>query len=62
LKLNPALFLDRSLFDRDHLSLHLGKLGGCLLVAADEEGRRPEDHDSGSGRQAVIGTLMILSA
>jgi hypothetical protein len=25
------------LFDRDHLALHLPKLGGCLLVATDKE-------------------------
>jgi hypothetical protein len=49
LKLNPALFLDRSLFDRDHLPLHLPELGRCLFVATDEERGRPEDDDRRRG-------------
>jgi hypothetical protein len=37
------------LLNRDHLPLHLSKLGRSLLVAADEEGRRPEDDDGSRG-------------
>jgi hypothetical protein len=45
---------DRSLLDGDHLPLHLGQFGGCLLVAADEERRWPKHDDSRCGRPAVL--------
>jgi hypothetical protein len=60
LKLDPALLCVRGLLNRDHLPLHLSKLGRSLLVAADEEGRRPEDDDGRCGGQAVIGALLVL--
>ena len=62
LKLDVALPRDRRLFDRDHLALHLSELGGRLLVAADEESRRPEDYDGRGGRDTVLGSLAILGA
>jgi hypothetical protein len=43
LKLDPALFLDRCLFDRDHLAFHLPQFSGRLLASADEKCSRPED-------------------
>jgi hypothetical protein len=46
------------LLDRDHLALHLGKLGRRLLVAADKEGRRPEDDDGRRGDQVTRPSLV----
>jgi hypothetical protein len=37
LKLDIALLGDRRLLDGDHLPLHVGKFGGCLLIASYEE-------------------------
>jgi hypothetical protein len=48
LELNIALLYDGSLLDGDHLSLHLRQLGGCLVVADNEEDRRPKDDDRGA--------------
>jgi hypothetical protein len=48
------------LLDRNHLALQQRKFGRRLLVAADKEGRRPEDDDSRRGGQAVIGSLLVL--
>jgi hypothetical protein len=45
LKLNAALFGNRSLLDRHHLPLHLRELGRSLLITADKESRRTEDYD-----------------
>jgi hypothetical protein len=60
LKLDLAFFGIRSLFYRDHMTLHLGKFGRGLLVATDEEGCRLENNDCRRGGQAVIGALLIL--
>ena len=46
LKLNVAFLGNRRLLGRDHLALHLSELGGCLLIAADEECRGPKDDHS----------------
>jgi hypothetical protein len=48
LKLDTALFGVSSLFNSNHLPLHLAEFGGCLFVAADKERGWPED-DYGSG-------------
>jgi hypothetical protein len=54
LELDSALLLDRRLFDRDHLALHLPKLGGRLLVSADEEGGGPEDYDRAVAKPSLV--------
>jgi hypothetical protein len=45
LKLNVTLLGDRRLFNRDHLSLHLGEFGRRLPVAAHKACGRPENDD-----------------
>jgi hypothetical protein len=43
---NPAVLLNRRLFDCVRLTLQTCKLGGGLSVSADSESRRPE-YDQG---------------
>ena len=62
LKLDPAFLRARGPLDCNHLSLHLNKLSRRLLVAADEESRRPKDDDGCRSGETVIGTLLVLCA
>jgi hypothetical protein len=45
-----------------HLAFKPAKLGGVLLVAADEEQRRPKDNHRDGGGDRVLGCLAVLSA
>jgi hypothetical protein len=60
--LDPAPLHIGFLLDRDHLPFHLGELGRCLLIPADEERGRPKDDDRRGSRQSVIGALTVLDA
>lgn len=60
MKLDPAFFGDRRLFDGVHLALHLPQLSGRLLVAANEESCGPENNNSRRRRDRIVGALLIL--
>jgi hypothetical protein len=60
--LDPALLLDRRLFDGNHLAFHLGEFSGRLLVAANQECGRPENHHGSRGGSSVFRMLAVLGA
>src|SRR5262245_52066174 len=62
LELDAAVLLDRCLFQRLQLALQAGEFPRLLIVAVDQEQRRPE-HDETDGDHPRVGAgLLILDA
>jgi hypothetical protein len=59
---DTAFFRTRCLFNGDHLPFHLGKFARRLLLAADEERSRPDDHYSRARGPGIFWALTVLAA
>ena len=62
LKLDIAVFADRGLLDRVHFAFEARQFSGFLIVATDEESRRPKDNDSSGGGDLIVCALLVLCA
>lgn len=62
LEADSALFLDRRGLNGLHLALQTGEFRRLGIVAAHEEGGRPENDDGGRRGDRILGPLRVLGA
>ena len=62
MELDAALFVNASLLDRIHLALELSQLRRHRAIATHEKRCWPKHHDSDSGRDLIVGSLLIMGA